>query len=452
MRLLTAIDQLFITLENRNQPMHIGGLFLFEIPEDASVTFVSDLVQQMLSQKTPPSFPFNQVLYRLLWWKTDENFEVDHHFRHIALPKPARIRELLTYVSQEHSKLLNRAKPMWECHIIEGIEGNRFALYFKIHHSMVDGVAAIRLVKKSLSESPTERISLPIWSLMTRHRHQLDALIPEDKTITRIAKEQTFAIPSVIKALGKNVVERFDKDYISTTQAPDSPLNQPVSSSRRISTQSYAFARFQSIAKHYGVTVNDVILAICSGALRRYLLDMNGLPKKPLIAFVPLSLRDSNDDSNQHIGNQITFILANLATHLADPVERLKTIHGSTANSKRRFSRMKQAASIIYSGLAYSRAGLQVLTGLFPDYRGFNLIISNVPGSTQPLYWQGAKLQALYPASIVLNDQAMNITLCTYMDKIEFCIVTCSQVLPHSQHLLTYIEDEIQQFETLLGQ
>ena len=159
---------------------------MFEIPDGASDTFVSDLVQQMVTQKTPPSFPFNQVLYHLAWWKTDENFEVDHHFRHIALPKPARIRELLTYVSQEHSKLLNRAKPMWECHIIEGIEGNRFALYFKIHHSMVDGIAAIRLVKKSLSESPTERISLPIWSLMTRHRHQLDALIPEDKSLSLI--------------------------------------------------------------------------------------------------------------------------------------------------------------------------------------------------------------------------------------------------------------------------
>ena len=112
---------------------------------------------------------------------------------------------------------------------------------------------------------------------------------------------------------------------------------------------------------------------------------------------------------------------------------------------------MKQASSIIYSGVAYSRSGLQVLTGLFPDYRGFNLIISNVPGSHQPLYWQGAKLQALYPASIVLNDQAMNITLCTYVDKIEFCIVTCSQILPHSQRLLAYMEEELKQFESLMN-
>ena len=447
MRLLTAVDQLFLLLETRNQPMHIGGLFLFEMPEHASDNFVSDLVQQMLHNKTPPSFPFNQVLYHLLYWKTDQDFDVDHHFRHIALPKPARVRELLVYISQEHSKLLNRAKPMWECHIIEGIEGNRFALYFKIHHSMVDGIAAIRLVKKSLSQSPTERISLPVWSLMTRHRHQVDSLIPGDKSILKVAKAQLLAIAPAAKALGKNVVERFQSGYVSASQAPDCILNQPVSSSRRVSAQSYELSRFASIAKALQVTLNDVVLAVCAGALRRYLLEVNALPKKPLIGFVPLSLREDHSS----VGNQITFILANLATHLADPIERIQVINESTKLSKRRFSSMNQNASIIYSGVAYSRAALQIMTGLFPDYRGFNLVISNVPGSSQPLYWQGAKMQALYPVSIVMNDQAMNITLCTYVDKIEFCIVACSQVVPHSQRLLSFMADELDLYESRLG-
>lgn len=445
MRLLTATDQLFLLLENRNQPIHIGGLFLFELPKDAKDNFVSELVQLMRENKTPPTFPFNQVLHRLLFWQTDKNFDVSHHFRHIALPKPARMTELLNYVSKEHANLLDKSKPMWECHVIEGIENNRFALYFKIHHAMIDGVAALQLVKKSLSQSPTEKVSLPIWSLMTRHRHVLDGLIPKNKSLLRIAKEQGSAVLPVGLELLKNLYERFDKNYITSSQAPDSILNQPISSSRYVAVASFEMSRFQQIAKHFAVSFNDVVLAICAGAIRRYLLDLDALPKKPLVSFLPLSVRQ-----NDNVGNQITFILASLATHLDDPVERLKTIYGSTTNSKNRFARMNQASAIIYSGLVYSRAWLQLVTGLFPEYRGFNLIISNVPSTKQPLYWHGAKLQALYPASVVLDDQAMNITLCTYENNIDFCIVACRKALLNIDKILDYMEKELTIFDDII--
>lgn len=452
MRLLTLVDQLFLRLETRNQPMHVGGIFLFELPKGAPRDFLGTLVQQMRQSKTPPSFPFNQVLHNLLFWQTDDTFDIDHHFRHIALPQPARMSELLTYVSQEHGKLLNRAKPMWECHIIEGIEGTngeinaRFAFYFKIHHSMVDGVAAMRLVKKSLSHSPNEKFSLPVWSLLTRHRNQVDALLLEDKSLWTALKKQTASLLPVTRELTKNLYERFDHNYITTTQAPDSILNQPVTSIREISAQSFALLRFMDLSHHLNTTLNNVVLAVCSGALRRYLLEMNALPKKPLIGFVPMSLRQ--DDSN--VGNQISFMLANLATHEADPIKRLDTIKGSMNNGKNRFGRMNQASVLNYSAVIYSRAGMQIVTGLFPEYRAFNVVISNVPGSRQPLYWHGAKLQSLYPASIVFNDQAINITFCTYEDAIEFCITACSQVLPDTKKILAYIEDELARFEALI--
>lgn len=444
MRLLTAIDQLFLLLENRNQPMHVGGVFLFELPDNADDNFVSELVTLMRENKTPPTFPFNQVLHRLLFWQTDKNFDVSHHFRHIALPKPAGIDELLHYISKEHGNLLDKSKPMWECHIVEGISERRFALYFKIHHAMIDGVAALQLSKKMLSQSPAEKTNLPIWSLMTRHRHVLDSFIPKNKSLLKIAKEQSLAVPTVVKALAKNSYERFNKHYITTRQAPDSMLNQPISSSRRVAVRSFDLSDFQQIAKTFDVSFNDVVLCICSGALRRYLADLGVLPKKPLIALVPLSLRE-----NDNIGNQITFILANLATHIKDPIARLRAIHGSTTNSKNRFSKMGQASAIIYSGIVYSRAGLQVLTGLFPEYRGFNLVISNVPATKQALYWQGAKLQAVYPASVVLNDQAMNMTLCTYQDKVDFCLVACSKVLPDVDKIFDYMAEELAIFDEM---
>ncbi len=449
MRLLSPVDFLFTTLETRTQPMHVGGLFLFELPENADKNFLSILTEQMLTAKIPPSFPFNQVLDHLIRWQTDEDFEVYQHFRHIALPQPARIRELLHYVSLEHSRLLNKSNPMWECHIIEGIEAvskgrpARFALYFKIHHSLVDGIAAMRLVKKSLSESATETMNLPVWSLITRHRSRLDAMFPKDKSWRHIAKEQLATIQPVARELSKSITEYNNPNFINTLQAPRCILNQRITASRRLSTQSYELARFKNLATAFAVSTNDIVLAVCAGALRNYLLANDALPKKPLIAFVPISLRTDESAS----GNQVSFLLANLATHLSNPVERIKTISASMSNGKQRFGSMNQAQVINYSAIAYSWAGLNLLTSFYPKIQAFNLIISNVPGADKPLYWNGAKLQALYPASILLNGQAMNITLATYVDKIEFGITACDDVLPHSQSLLKLIAEELTHLE-----
>ena len=206
MRLMSAVDQLFLLLESRKQPMHVGGLFLFELPETErgeDSDFVYKLVQQMQTSKVMPSFPFNQVLENLLFWKEDEHFDVEHHFRHVALPNPGRVRELLMYISKEHSRLLDRAMPLWECHIIEGIlpesEGSpeRFALYFKIHHSLVDGIAAMRIVEKLLSQSPTEAVSLPIWSLTTRRTSKAKTNQPSARKAARVIKEQLSTIKPV---------------------------------------------------------------------------------------------------------------------------------------------------------------------------------------------------------------------------------------------------------------
>ena len=447
MRLLTAVDQLFLLLESRKQPMHVGGLFLFELPElaqTADCNFVYQLVQQMQTATVPPSFPFNQVLEHLLFWKQDENFHVEHHFRHVALPQPARVRELLMYISKEHSKLLDRAMPLWECHVIEGIcpefEGSpeRFALYFKIHHSLVDGIAAMRLIQRSLSQSPTEPMTLPVWSLMARHRNQVDAILPDGRSLVSIIKEQLLTIKPVCSELIDNFKNRHDEDYVSPFDAPMSVLNQRISASRRIAAQSYEMQRFRDIADKLHVTMNDVILAVCAGAIRRYLQSINALPKKPLIAFVPMSLR--NDESAS--GNQLSFLLANLGTHLDDPIRRLQLIHDSMNKGKRRFRRMNQAQVLNYSAITYAWEGINILTGLFPKKQAFNLIISNVPGVDKPLYWNGAQLKALYPASIVVDGQAMNITLTTYLDKLEFCITACSKLLPHVQDMLALIEEE----------
>ncbi len=454
MRLMTAVDQLFLLLESRKQPMHVGGLFLFELPESeqgGDSDFVYKLAQQMQNSEVSPSFPFNQVLENLLFWKEDDQFDVEHHFRHVALPNPGRVRELLMYISKEHSRLLDRAMPLWECHVIEGIlpeaEGSpeRFALYIKIHHSLVDGIAAMRIVQKTLSQSPTEPVTLPIWSMITRNSTKADNLLPAARSASRVFKEQLSTIKPVFTELIDNFKHSGKPDYVGAFDAPRSILNQRISASRRIAAQSYDIQRFYNIADAFGVNQNDVVLAVCSGAMRQYLLTMNALPKKPLIAFVPMSLRGDKSAS----GNQISFLMANLGTHLEDPVKRMQLIHDSMNSGKRRFRRMNKAQVINYSAIAYAWEGLNVLTGIFPKKQAFNLIISNVPGSKEPLYWNGAPLKALYPASILVDGQAMNITLASYLDKIEFCITACSKLLPRVQDMLGLLEEELSLLERI---
>ncbi|MCT8089785.1 wax ester/triacylglycerol synthase family O-acyltransferase [Acinetobacter sp. C_4_1] len=450
MRPLHPIDFIFLSLEKRQQPMHVGGLFLFQIPDNAPETFIQDLVADIRKSKCLPVTPFNNKLNGL-FWDEDQEFDLDHHFRHIALPHPGRIRELLTYISQEHSALLDRAKPLWTCNIIEGIEGNRFAMYFKIHHAMVDGIAGMRLVEKSLSQDPNAKSIVPLWCVEgPRAKRIKNPPKSRIKKIMGTLKDQLEATPKVMYELSQTIFKDMGRnpDYVSSFQAPSSILNQRVSSSRRFAAQSFELGRLSRIAKTLGVTINDVVLAICSGALREYLLSQHALPKKPLIAMVPASIRDDNSD----VSNRITMILANLGTNKETPLERLQIIRRSVLNAKQRFKRMNSNQILNYSALVYGAAGLNIVSGMMPKRQAFNIVISNVPGPREPLYWNGAKLDALYPASIVLDGQALNITMTSYLDKLEVGLTGCRHALPKMQNLLTHLEDEIQRFEEIVGQ
>ncbi|MFG0703248.1 wax ester/triacylglycerol synthase family O-acyltransferase [Acinetobacter sp. TYF_19] len=449
MRPLHPIDFIFLSLEKRQQPMHVGGLFLFQIPENAPASFIQNLVADIRNSKSIPIPPFNNKLNGL-FWDEDEEFDLDHHFRHIALPQPGRILELLTYISQEHSSLIDRAKPLWTCHIIEGIEGNRFAMYFKIHHAMVDGIAGMRLVEKSLSQDPNAKSIVPPWCVEgPRAKRLKEPNVNRFKKIMNGVMGQLESTPRVMYELSQTVIKDMGRnpDYVSSFQAPSSILNQRVSSSRRFAAQSFEFDRLRHISKSLGVTINDIVLAICSGALREYLLSQDALPKKPLIAMVPASVRD--DDSS--MSNRITMILANLGTHKEDPLERLTIVRRSVQNAKEKFKRMNSNQILNYSAFVYSAAGLNIASGLMPKRQAFNLVISNVPGPREPLYWNGARLDALYPASIILDGQALNITMTSYLDKLEVGLTACRNALPKMQNLLTHLEEEIQRFEAIVG-
>lgn len=429
--------------------MHVAGLQLFSFPEDASPKYISELAQQMRDCCSPVR-PFNQRLtYRFgqPFWAEDKHFDIDAHFRHEALPKPGRIRELLALVSAEHSNLLDRERPLWEAHLIEGIRGRRFALYTKVHHSMMDGIAAMRMGMRALSTDPNERNLPPVWA----HQHKQRSM-PRGpvETMSGLAKltagmsKQIATVPALAREVYSVMQKaKTDPNYVSIFQAPQSQINERITGSRRFAAQSYSLPRIKRIGKAFGCTVNDIVLAICSSALRDYLISQNALPDKPLIAMVPISLRQ--DDSTE--GNQIATILANLGTHIADPANRLRIIKASVEEAKARYRQMSAEEILNFTALMLAPTLINLMTGLVPGMQAFNVVISNVPGPKEPLYWNGAKLEGMYPVSIVLDRIALNITLTSYGDQLEFGLIGCRRTLPSMQRMLDYLENGIRELE-----
>lgn len=459
MKPLSLADQLFLWMEKRQQPMHVGGLHLFSFPEGVGPKYVTELAEYMRSFQTPIA-PFNQRLksrFGQFYWEEDDHFDLEHHFRHSALPKPGRIRELLSLVSVKHSALMDRERPMWECHLIEGIRGKRFAVYYKAHHCMLDGVAAMRMTMKLLSDDASRRDLPPLWAMENERAKRKPGSIEKASqgsvigSLTAIlgdAGKQISTVPTLIKEVGHAINQaRNNPDYVSAFQAPPSILNTRITGSRRFAAQSYPLERFKIIAKKMKATLNDVVLAVCGSALRNYLISQKALPAKPLIAMVPMSMRMDDSDS----GNQIAMILASLGTHVADSGERLNMIQRSIADSKKRYSQMSLEEAVNYTALTLAPAGLNMLTGLSDRLQAFNVIISNVPGPKKTLYWNGAQLQGMYPVSIPLDRIALNITLVSYVDQLEFGFTACRRTLPSMQRLLDYVEQGIEDLEVAAG-
>jgi len=449
---LTAMDSGFLLLEKRNQPLHVAFLNLYTPPADAAPDFVKKLVERLRSYAAPLP-PFNQRLDGPLGvgsWVEDPEFDIDQHVIHLALPRPGRIRELLAMISRMHSSHLDRAYPLWRIYVIEGLEGGRIATYCKVHHAVADGVAGTRLMLKSMSINPDEIVP-PVWALPPRGRREPAGLLTAPiEGATRLATRFRGAfgsLPGIGRELRQSLREYRGKhpDFVSGISAPPSILNQHISASRRYAAQSYALARVKEAGRALSYTSNDIILGMCSYALRKYLKELDALPARPLIALVPMSTRRDRTES----GNQIAFFSANLGTHLSDPAERLRSIKGSVDHSKRRFAGMRPGEMLGY-GLAMMGPGLlNMIARPKPNWLAFNLVISNVPGPKAQMYWQGCKLDGMYPVSVVTDGMALNITVTSRHDALDFGLIACRRTLPHVQRLLDYLEEGLVEIETL---
>ncbi len=460
MSYMPVTDSMFLIAESREHPMHVGGLQLFVPPEDAGPDFARRAVETMrghheVSERfgRRPADPVG--IMGNTWWTSVNELDLEYHVRHSALPQPGRIRELFQQVSLWHETLLDRHRPMWEVHVVEGLGDGRIAMYSKVHHSLVDGVSALRYMTLALSDDPADREGRVVWQpgLGRRRRStppaaaKFGGLLPFDpidavRQVGGLTGEVVGMLPASLKVVGSVL---RDHDYMAPFQAPDTIFNVPIGGARRFVAQSYSLDRIDAIRAQADVTVNDVVLAMCGGALRAYLLELGALPDKTLTAMVPVSLRKSDDVDS---ANAVGAIIATLGTDLADPTSRLEAVHNSVRAARRVMGELSPLQILAMSAANIAGLALSPIPGFVSHTKPpFNLVISNVPGPKSPMYWNGARLDGIYPASIALDGQAMNITISTNYRHLEFGIVACRQSVPHVQRLIHHLEDALTDLE-----
>jgi len=445
---LNALDLAFLSLEKQSTPVNVASLTIFEIPKHYKGNFPLDLLAKLQSQEAKP--PFNQKLSSvhsaaLPSWETDTHFDIHYHVRHSALPRPGKLDDLLELVSRLHSQLLDRKRPLWEFHLIEGLENNQFAMYLKMHHASIDGMGGIELMEHWFSSSADDEVRAP-WACMPSHRkqgaNQLSGLIGNtSKLVEKMATSSKMVqdlskmfIGQGLKAVG------IDKNTSPVPfSAPQSMFNVPITGSRYFVVKTLSLTEIEDLGKQANATVNDIILALCSGALRNYMMEKGVLPKKSLVASVPVSVRQAN-----RTGNQITYVMANLATNEPDTMTRLAMIGKSTKDAKKELVDVSATAATNFAFLAQGLVAVMNqlnISSMMPP--AANLIISNVPGPRKPLYFGKAKLKATYPVSVLVDGQSLNITVVSYCDAIGFGLMACRDTIPDVNVIADYIEAAI---------
>lgn len=451
MQLIAPADSMFLVGESREHPMHVGALQLFKPPEGADEDFVTEAYESMLNcTDVQPTFRKHPAFFgpvTNLAWAHEREVELDYHFRRSALPRPGRVRELLELASRLHGSLLDRHRPLWEAHLVEGLNDGRYAVYTKFHHSLMDGVSALRLMQRAFTSNPDDdEVRVP-WELKPRQRPASGHKSSPLDTLTDTVRSTAALAPSTLSLARAALLEQ---QLTFPFRAPKSMFNVRIGGARRIAAQSWPLERIFAVKNAANASFNDVVLAMSAGALRTYLIEQNALPDAPLIAMVPVSLRKEGETESG--GNSVGTVLCNLNTNVEDAAKRLQGISSSMSEQKEVFNQLPKVQQLALS--AFLTGGL--FLGLIPGFirtapPPFNIVISNVPGSNEPLYWRGAQMVGNYPLSITLDGQAMNITVTNNADNLDFGLVGARGSVPHLQRMLSHLETSLKDLERAVG-
>ncbi len=453
--MMNLLDAAWLYVETAATPMHVAALQIFSPPPGSPDDYVGRILAGFRSGQVVGA-PWNRrlaggLIDRLFpSWVVEAQIDLDYHVRHSALPRPGGERELGVLVSRLHSHPLDFTRPLWECHFIEGLEDGRFAVYTKMHHSMIDGVSGMRLLQRMLSTDPGERGMPAPWSVTPRETTALTRDAGEEpawrvSSLVDVVREHAGSLGNVGLAM-LQMAGKGDSDPLTAPlTCPWSIINGRITPHRRLATQRLPLADMRELARRADCTLNDLVLAVCSSALRRYLAEADALPEDPITAGLPVNVRPADDEG---LGTAISFICANLATHLEAPLDRLALIKASTQRAKQHLQGLPRTALTHYTVTFMAPYILQLLTGLGGRLRPvFNLTISNVAGPDRPLYLNGARMEAMYPMSLLSHGQALNITCLSYDGRLHFGFTGCRNTLPHMQRLAVYAGDALAELE-----
>jgi WS/DGAT/MGAT family acyltransferase len=444
MQRLTGLDASFLYLETPDSPMHVASVIVVDpstSPGGFSVTRALEMYEERLHLAPPFRRRLVEVPFQLHHpvWIEDPDFDLNWHVRHIAVPQPGGKEELTKLVSHLVAIPLDRARPLWEVWIMEGLENGNVAILTKVHHAAIDGAAGNQIMVAMFDLSPEgDEIPPPDeeWS---------PDEVPTDTQLvgyaaSSLARQPLRAAKAVRRTTGValNIRRRNREPDVAPPPAPFSAprtsINKPLTPRRSFDTVTLSLPAVKKIKNAFGCTVNDVVLALCAGALRRYFDGIDETPDAALVAMVPVSVR--TEEAGEGEGNQVSSMLASLATDVDDPVERLATISAGMRRAKEQQTligadTLQEWAEFAAPAVAGTAARLYSRTKISGRHRPlFNVTISNVPGPPFPLYIAGAQVQATYPVGPITDGGGLNMTVMSYLDNLDFGLLACPDVLP----------------------
>jgi diacylglycerol O-acyltransferase / wax synthase len=455
---LSGLDAAFLAIETPTAHMHVMSTAILD-PSTAPTPFDVDRVRDLLRERMHLLPPFRRRLVSVPFdlhnplWVEDPDFDIDYHVRRAALPSPGGLRELATLTAEIAGRPLDRSRPLWELWYVEGLEQGRVAIVSKVHHSAIDGMSGVELIANlyDFEADPPPRAAVadePDW-----HADH----VPSDPELLAHAvvslARQPLLMARAMRRLVRSatrVAQRAREQATNMTvplTAPRLTMNGTITPHRKVAFSSIPLSDVKRVKNAFGVKVNDVILAVTTGALRTYLIARGELPDRPLVATIPTSVR--TEDQKTEMGNRVSAMFAGLPVEIEDPVERLLWVHRSTIGAKQMHEDIGgntlQEWADLASPALFSRA-MRVYSSLRLSERHrpiHNLVISNVPGPPFPLYFAGARLLAIYPMGPIFDGAALNLTVMSYLDHVDFGFLVCRELVPDVDDLSAAVPDAL---------